>query len=595
MGPSNPAPPPLLFVHTGEAPVPHYAPCALLQARLFNPQARIVFAAPAKELDRAELKPRFAEACAETVPLESLAGHTRKGVLDFGPKVGKFYTWTCERFLVLEELMASLGLEEAVHLENDVLLYMDLSKIAEPLRNLYSGRMALPFDTDFRAIPGFVYISSLKPLSAFNKYMLDNASTPMNDMVRLGVFRNTVEGGRLLANLPIVLPSYHRRFGLKSLGGRTPRHPEDYSAGTTELGAIFDAAAIGQYLGGPDPRNRQLIVERGFINETCVFQADKLELSWGRDDANRKIPFASIDGERLPIANLHIHSKALEEFMSDDFQPLHEYIHGDLFKELVAMRLEKTGRTTCRGQSGGKPPKSVFVDGDMIPFFLKEVLPKFPANAGLVIINTNDDAGFPQSLSSSLDDPRIKRWFTVNKAFEHPKLTALPLGIARPFWPHGSQRAIDRAARLPVEPGGLVYMNFASETNKAKRGEALSKLSAKPFIFNGGRKPFELYLAEQKGYRFSVCPPGNGLDSHRVWECLYTGVIPIVLDSPLYRDFPGLPLCLVKDWDELSEDFLHGFLDGMKSKTYDMSMLEFSHWRKLIRAEIRSPEAPTPS
>ena len=587
MNPESSIHPPILFVHAGEAPVPHYAPCAFLQARLFNPSSRIVFAASAKELARPELKPRFSEANVETIPLESLQGRTRN-TLDFGPSVAKFYAWTCERFLVLEDLMAALGLEEAVHLENDVLLYQDVSKMAGAFRRLYSGRMALPFDADLRAVPGFVYISTLKPLAAFNKYMLDNVATPMNDMVRLGVFSKTAGGRPLIAQLPVVHASYQGRFGLKSLSGLVPREPAEYSAGIAELGAIFDAAALGQYLGGPDPRNNLLIVDRGFINETCVFQADKLELSWGRDSANRKIPFATLDGERLPIANLHIHSKALEEFMSDEFQPLHEYIHGDLFKELVSMRLEKTGKVTSRGSDVGKTPKAVFVDGDMIPFFIKNVLPKFPADASLVMINANDDTSFPQSLAPALDDPRIKRWFAVNKAFEHPKLSAIPLGIARPFWPHGSQRTIDRAARLPVETAGLVYMNFDSSTNKAKRGEALAKLSSKPFIFNGGRKPFELYLAEQRKYRFSICPFGNGLDSHRVWECFYTGVIPIVLDCPLYRDFAKLPFCMVKDWDDLSEDFLNAFLSRLDKGAFDMSMLDFSYWRKLIRSEIRS-------
>ncbi len=83
-------------------------------------------------------------------------------------------------------------------------------------------------------------------------------------------------------------------------------------------GYIFDAAAIGQYVGGVDPRNTPGDT-RGFVNETCVIKyADEGEIMWTTEDASgfRK-PFLKIKGNntKVPIFNLHIHSKNLHLYV----------------------------------------------------------------------------------------------------------------------------------------------------------------------------------------------------------------------------------------------------------------------------------------
>ena len=52
-----------------------------------------------------------------------------------------------------------------------------------------------------------------------------------------------------------------------------------YNENFQEFNSIFDAAAIGQYLGGVDPRNSPGDT-RGFVNETCVVNYDKYEFTW---------------------------------------------------------------------------------------------------------------------------------------------------------------------------------------------------------------------------------------------------------------------------------------------------------------------------
>jgi hypothetical protein len=76
---------------------------------------------------------------------------------------------------------------------------------------------------------------------------------------------------------------------------------------------IFDAAAIGQYIGGVDPRNESGNTI-GFVNETCVIKYNNYKI-WFEEKNGFKKPFIQIQDKIIPIFNLHIHSKNLEKFM----------------------------------------------------------------------------------------------------------------------------------------------------------------------------------------------------------------------------------------------------------------------------------------
>jgi len=77
---------------------------------------------------------------------------------------------------------------------------------------------------------------------------------------------------------------------------------------------LFDGAAIGQYLGGVDPRNQKS--KPGFINESCVFNPSRFLFEWIKDDKGREIPYAIFKDCKYRINNLHIHSKNLAKFKS---------------------------------------------------------------------------------------------------------------------------------------------------------------------------------------------------------------------------------------------------------------------------------------
>jgi hypothetical protein len=82
-----------------------------------------------------------------------------------------------------------------------------------------------------------------------------------------------------------------------------------------------------------------------------------------------------------------------------------------------------------------KGARIVFVYADMADAFLARILPLL--EQPIVLITHNSEAHIGQPHRAALDSPRIVHWFAQNVSLDHPKLTALPIGVANAQWKHG--------------------------------------------------------------------------------------------------------------------------------------------------------------
>jgi hypothetical protein len=94
---------------------------------------------------------------------------------------------------------------------------------------------------------------------------------------------------------------------------------------------------------------------------------------------------------------------------------------------------------------------------------------------------------------------------------------------------------------------------------------------------------FEQYLDDIYNHMFVLCPEGVGIDTHRLWECLYMGTIPIEkinLNNRFYRD---LPICFVNNWSDINENFLIQEYNRIKNKhDWNLDKLTFKYWENKI-------------
>lgn len=309
------AEPSIVFVHLGDE-LPNYLPISIDQARLFNPDCPIYLVA--NELALKNTSTELSKSGTICVRVESLQTemfheHFRRMTRLDRHFRGGFWLFATERFFYLYELMKKYELEDVFHLEYDNMLYADLNHLLPVFHKHYSGKMGGTFDHDNRCIAGFLYVSSEMPLKKFLEFIVKDARGQKNDMDFLASFKN-VEDGAYIDHLPIIGPSYAYDHELKSEHNHRVSHPRLYFNHFDEFRSVFDAAALGQYLGGEDPRNGQK--GPGFINESCVFNPSFFRIEWECDELERLVPLIFYKGERWPINNLHIHCKKLELFYS---------------------------------------------------------------------------------------------------------------------------------------------------------------------------------------------------------------------------------------------------------------------------------------
>jgi hypothetical protein len=76
---------------------------------------------------------------------------------------------------------------------------------------------------------------------------------------------------------------------------------------------------------------------------------------------------------------------------------------------------------------------------------------------------------------------------------------------------------------------------------------------------------------------------GHGMDCHRTWESLMLGTIVIVKKSQLDSLYDGLPVLIVNDWDEITQELLDKTIEEFKNKNFNYERITLKFWVDKIR------------
>jgi len=216
-----------------------------------------------------------------------------------------------ERFFYIEELMARDSLVSCIAMEYDVLVYCSLTSLI-PLLEKYTNKLSFVMDAHERGHPGFMYVPTANSIGSFNEYILNNIKNDYEDMQLLSRYSNDFP--EKVSFLPLISSERNARIPKRcSEINKTPCTNSDFlSAGFDKIGHLFDSLVVGQWLGGIDPRNYSLRRTVGYRNEGALYSIDEMSFLWKREC---KLWTPILDG--IPLATIHVHSKALYCFLSD--------------------------------------------------------------------------------------------------------------------------------------------------------------------------------------------------------------------------------------------------------------------------------------
>lgn len=194
-----------------------------------------------------------------------------------------------------------------------------------------------------------------------------------------------------------------------------------------------------------------------------------------------------------------------------------------------------------------------------------------------------------------VDSHSFKKWFCINHNCTRNNVYSLPLGITNntnESTDHiifGNTDIMMEVNAMKVERQHLVYLNVSPTTHPERR-YVLEVFNDKDYVYK--RKLVKTledrrqFLIDIKSSKFVLCPRGNGIDTHRLWETLYMGSIPIVRRELMYEQHTDLPILIVDNWNDVTEEFLEAKYDEIMSKEWNLDKLKIGYWEDFIRNSI---------
>uniref|UniRef100_A0A914PI64 Exostosin GT47 domain-containing protein n=1 Tax=Panagrolaimus davidi TaxID=227884 RepID=A0A914PI64_9BILA len=227
----------------------------------------------------------------------------------------------------------------------------------------------------------------------------------------------------------------------------------------------------------------------------------------------------------------------------------------------------------------------IFVKTDFIKDFIENYHPKIKNPYILLTHESDYGVGHEQWHLKYLNDSKVIKWYAQNVQVSHPKLIPLPLGVVPPAG--NVHETLCDLAKTPTpyfNKTQLLYLNFSPNTNKdrIKTLEYFKKTFGNNSLvkINQKRSTWKEYLENIKNSQFVLSPPGNGIDCIRTWEAIIFGSIPIVKRSYLMPLYDRLPVMVVRDWHEVTEESMKKFQqDNLNPNTFSKDGLP---WRPSI-------------
>lgn len=194
----------------------------------------------------------------------------------------------------------------------------------------------------------------------------------------------------------------------------------------------------------------------------------------------------------------------------------------------------------------------------------------------------------------------VVKWFSTSLNIHEEGFQFLPLGILPLHYEILKEIAIKHQGS-PRE--NLLYCNFGLTSQYRVNLFAqiyVHQLETKPIPFAKFAKmewPPNVPWPEYGNYlrnfafnlltsKFCLCPVGMGIDTYRLWECLYMGCIPVLEYSPFVENLSGYKILVVNNFNDISEELLNEKYEKFSNKEYNTNLLSSQYYKDLINESL---------
>ena len=304
-------------------------------------------------------------------------------------------------------------------------------------------------------------------------------------------------------------------------------------------------------------------------------------------------------------------SDVIEQFVINGRYTKNPFLRDQVFQEIADIVItDDSFEQSLKKISQLKKGAIIYLHGRKMDFFADELLPfirvpfilisraqgvyhndfklknkdtidlKYP----LILQNLHDDNMYYSiAFQKILNNKYLYYWFGRDlDPSIHSKIRPIPLGI----WRKQTTLPLFEIRKLQLPKKYFVYLNFTENLNlrgiKAASRHPVKKLFSDkekyPFVIKMERKSFKEYVQDLASSYFVLSPRGFNIDCYRTWEALLCGSYPIAQHSILDSLFEDLPVVLIHDWEEVTQEFLEQKLQEFSQKKFKVEKLFAKYW-----------------
>ncbi|CAF0795343.1 unnamed protein product [Brachionus calyciflorus] len=261
------------------------------------------------------------------------------------------------------------------------------------------------------------------------------------------------------------------------------------------------------------------------------------------------------------------------------------YVSGDTFRMISDYVLDNI-ENSLPNDFNLKQNAKIFLKTDYLDRFFNQYFPQIKSK--IILISHNSDYPVSIRFKQYLEDSRILAWFGQNAEFLHPKLIPIPIGFQNTHISPDYSRKIMQLRNAKLKPWNsrkiVLYINFNFKTNVNARQKFLNFFeSFKDVMIIKNRVSFSTYIGHLNDTKFVLCPRGNGLDTHRFYETVLMGAIPIVESSALDPIYENRTVLVLPKLEQLTQDMLDNPHLYIKNMNFSQDLIFMETWlRKLF-------------
>lgn len=257
------------------------------------------------------------------------------------------------------------------------------------------------------------------------------------------------------------------------------------------------------------------------------------------------------------------------------------YISGDTFRKHSDYIYDESKKFNPKKI---KTNDIVFISSNLIEEYFSKI------HTGIknryILISHNSDRNINEKEKAYSDD-RIIYWFAQNlNAKQDKTIGPIPIGLENlRYQLNGILK--DFQSDKPLNKSKTILLSFSKITNLSERNKVIEIFKNNTLIDNKIFSNHSEFFSELKKYKFNLCPEGNGLDTHRIWESLIAEVIPIMIRNTFTENLESFnfPILLLEKWEELNsftlDDFNNYYKNEIESKNF-FEIVNYEHWLKKI-------------